>query len=380
MRLAIGLLLLSSVVLAKPTAPQDLQFTTSDECRLKVQYFEGKFKDVLLLLPGFTENRRVWRDFAKSFQQQGFHVYIAQFRGQGPIWNRSRCDNKNYDFDYWASIDLPELTLRIYEKHGEKIQILGHSMGGMAAKLAVSGLNTEQGRFFIDETRRSKMIQSVRSLVSLGSPTQFQHSNLVLDLMRSLQNGHTEILNFVMTSIGLDLLPRIPFVGDFLLKSQKKLIENFARSFVLRNALQGLLFADNFSRRTYELSEYLVSGTDFVEDDVIQNVERWLDEGYSSRDGRVVYRHLQMPEEIQKLYIAGKLDDIADFEDMRTDFRRQNSPKALIGFQATSHVDLLVGQRAHRILFPVLNSFLQNSFSNDFKRRVQEEKSLAFYE
>lgn len=96
---------------------------------------EGKPEGVVLALHGFTEHRRVFFALAPHLAAAGWHVYAYDQRGFGDTATRGR----------WAGeevlVDDARTAWRLLRQRypDTPIHLLGHSMGGAIATLAVTG-------------------------------------------------------------------------------------------------------------------------------------------------------------------------------------------------------------------------------------------------
>ncbi len=93
----------------------------------------------VLILHGFTESRRKYRELAWYLLQSGLAVYIPDQRGHGDSWRATdRYAVTHIDrFEEYVS-DAEQLTaLMRQEHHGKPLYLFGHSMGGAVAAFAL---------------------------------------------------------------------------------------------------------------------------------------------------------------------------------------------------------------------------------------------------
>lgn len=132
----------------------------------------------LLLVHGYTQNRRAWDtgDFIKSMSYFGADVYVAELRGHGRSGiaaqrRRARSEGTalpddidyEWDLDSYLLYDLPALVSAVKRISGrERIFYCGHSLGGI--------LGYAYATLFDD----------LLGLATIGSPTDFSRMPLWL--------------------------------------------------------------------------------------------------------------------------------------------------------------------------------------------------------
>lgn len=110
---------------------------TADGRRLPVTRWrgEGNPRGLVLALHGFSEHRRVFFALAPHLAAAGYHVYAYDQRGFGETATRG----------FWAGdevlVDDARAAYRLLRQRypNTPIHLLGHSMGGAIATLAVTG-------------------------------------------------------------------------------------------------------------------------------------------------------------------------------------------------------------------------------------------------
>ena len=119
---------------------EELSVVFSDSSSLNVtEFYLNNESDVIIIcLPAMGVTASYYKNLAKIFCSKGFHVITADQRGNGK--SSMRASKKiNFGYNEIISIDIPELITKIKEQYPEKeIYILGHSLGGQLAVLAMS--------------------------------------------------------------------------------------------------------------------------------------------------------------------------------------------------------------------------------------------------
>jgi len=169
----------------------NIQKTTlqlKDNTSLTISLFQAKNNNAptLLLYPAFGVKATYYRIFAQQISEKGINVVTADLRGHGLSSVRPDAQN-NYGF-LEMNNDLKAITdhLKTQNPHS-KIYILGHSLGGQAASLAVA-----------------KYPNNFAGLATIGSPNVYY---------KGWSGFH-----YYRRKIGLNLLPTIGQIVSMLPK------------------------------------------------------------------------------------------------------------------------------------------------------------------
>ena len=159
-----------------------------DKTTLGITTFDAESGDAptLLIYPAFGVKATYYQPFAKKLSKKGITVVTADLRGHG--LSSVRPDAKN-NYGFLAMInDLKAVTDYIkQENSNSKIYILGHSLGGQAASLAVA-----------------KYTDNFAGLAMIGSPNVYY---------KGWSGFH-----YYRRKIGLNLLPAIGQIVSMLPK------------------------------------------------------------------------------------------------------------------------------------------------------------------
>ena len=119
---------------------EELFVVFSDSTNLKVtQFFANNKPDAILIcFPAMGVTASYYKNLAKNFCLEGFKVITSDQRGNGK--SSIRASKKiNFGYNEIISIDIPELVTKVKEQNPDKkIYLLGHSLGGQLAVLAMS--------------------------------------------------------------------------------------------------------------------------------------------------------------------------------------------------------------------------------------------------
>jgi len=122
------------------TQEKELSMVFSDSTSLNVtHFFSNNESDIIIIcLPAMGVTASYYKNIAKILCNEGFNVITADQRGNGK--SSIRASKKiNFGYNEIITIDIPELIKKVKEQHPEKeIYILGHSLGGQLAVLAMS--------------------------------------------------------------------------------------------------------------------------------------------------------------------------------------------------------------------------------------------------
>jgi len=165
MRTTLAILVLFMLSLANALAAPKILFqnykihtvVTSDNVGLKVLELLGPNSAPManarpmVLMHGFTSNWHNWVTLADTYRNHGLRVFIVNWRGHGQGSHRSvvlgeqfNTNDPRYNYHRLATVDVPTVIDFAYRISGNKKVIYhSHSMGGMMANLAFSGVKVE---------------------------------------------------------------------------------------------------------------------------------------------------------------------------------------------------------------------------------------------
>ncbi len=125
------------------TEPATAIFTGSEGNRLVADVY-GDDGPIALLLHGGGQTRHAWRETAERLARAGWVAYALDQRGHGDSeWAASG----HYDFEDFAQ-DAAIVAEALSRRAGQRPVAIGASLGGVAALLAESGVETRGGSYF----------------------------------------------------------------------------------------------------------------------------------------------------------------------------------------------------------------------------------------
>jgi len=115
---------------------QESLFLSQQDHKLHVRHIWQKEGGVpVLMLHGAIENGRIFysekgKGFGCYLAQQGFDVYVVDYRGRGQSTPSIKQDNSH---GYYETItqDIPSLMDYVFERTGQKMHVVCHSWGGV---------------------------------------------------------------------------------------------------------------------------------------------------------------------------------------------------------------------------------------------------------
>lgn len=118
---------------------QQITLNLTNQSTLGISFFKAKNNNapILLIHPAFGVKATYYAKFAQHFSEKGIHVVTADLRGHGLSSVRPDAQN-NYGFLEMIN-DLKAISDYLKKVFlNQKIYILGHSLGGQTASLAVA--------------------------------------------------------------------------------------------------------------------------------------------------------------------------------------------------------------------------------------------------
>ncbi len=320
----------------------------------------------VILVHGYAGNTRNWRDLGYALHGSGFDIWMANLRGHGQGAHRSSAKGGEgcYSFDALAAEDFTEIVNHVVSVTGKKVSLIAHSMGGVAARAYLAGVRRDSNGEFKVDSDRAKLIagEKVVSCVLMGSPPHFKNCSTAVRLLMKTPGPLVELFHSGLPVA--DTAPTVPDApktfGKFRDSAFSKLVGGLTANSVVRN----IVHVTNFDPLTMELPRLLQKGVSKVHVDLVRDIQRWMNHGdIHSRNGFDFSR--ARPIFVPMFFIAGEYDGLAHWEDVMAaaDQHAASSPTWKLLVRRTSHVDLIAGERAARLVAPPIAKFLANPFS-----------------
>jgi polyhydroxyalkanoate synthase len=280
-----------------------------------------KTRGTVLLIHGFGQNRYTWhtsrRSFSNHLADQGFDVFNADLRGHGRSRRFGRVRPRL--FDEYVLRDLPLFVEEAKRLSGhDEVFLIGHSMGGLISYCgAASGLRN-----------------SLRGIVSIGSPYRFGLGSLVLDVASRVGNA-LRVAGVLNSNPTVPLRSVARVLGDRLAVWDSPFFFSPLRAWVPKSVEDDVM--REYLRRAFDqasLSTMLA----------IFRTGRY--DGVHSEDGFRDYGIAFEQVDIPLLVVAGTKDRIVPPASVRPAYERSRSTDKSYREFPLGHVDLIVGRDA----------------------------------
>lgn len=337
MKILILLLFLALPAFAFSIHVENIETVTTDGARLKGVRWVNEGGQRILLIHGFSENTNVFNDIAKELNELGYDVYAFNLRGHGNDNQRSKVrgysshiETKNgiYSFDQVVSRDVPAMIDFVYD--GSPIVVLGHSLGGSAARYFLNGVRDYgDGLHQTSDSRKlNKYLSKVKNLINVGSPTSFQKSDFRFKIWKKLPESLT---NLMLTP----LMRR--YLGEYV--------------------FSGLVETDNIEDKEKLFSE----GFSVISPDFIQDVQRWGHGKYESRNG-TAYEGQKISPDLNFFQVLGSADQLVTLKEILSEQDKFEITKKsqIVVLKNFGHIDLIYGQKSSNLLAPIVSEVIEN--------------------
>ncbi len=330
--------------------------------------YAGKGPPVLLL-HGIFENTRVWKDMGEALHAQGYDVWMINWSGHGKGDQKSTVhspEKGDYSFESLVTKDLPMSVDRIFQITGQKVLIMGHSLGGLVAEKYVAGVtrsNPQNPKSPIVDTaaRRRQVAEKVKGVVTVGSPFDFDDLPLFFKIFtRALEPLAKR--GIALPVVGPDIAPTQQQSAQGVREIERRVWKLLAQV-LQRSPIEipgGVLKHSNLSREDEEFFLLMYKALSGMHPDLTKDFLRWVaHRSFDSRDGFDFKKALET--DVPILRVTAEQDRLADPERTRAmvkKLRAHGLPVRSYEVPSTGHVDLILGKQAVPKLLPVLQEFL----------------------
>jgi pimeloyl-ACP methyl ester carboxylesterase len=312
----------------------ELHVTTSDGLQLSIERLRDRARPsrgAVVMLHGLGANHRIFlatgASLAEHLALRGFDCYVPDLRGAG----RS-AQPHTWTLDDYLDRDLPALIEGVLAASGQdRIRWIGHSMGGIL--MLMYGIEHRQA--------------PISRLVTVGSALDYRPGKNVYQTLRRWRPLAGSLRTFPFGEIARSFAP-IAGVGPVLPAEGM----NFHRANVERGVCR----------------EIMTQGFGSIPLALFDSLNTTFDpQGFSRDDGRVVYLQRVAEFEIPTLMVAGSRDMQCPPETARATLQRlcgvRDKHALFVGKdygqpEDYGHLDLLVGKRAPREVWPAIEAFL----------------------
>jgi pimeloyl-ACP methyl ester carboxylesterase len=351
---------------ARPAA-EEWEVVTKGATWRGVRYRNPGFPPIVLV-HGYAGNSRNWRDLGYALFERGFDVWMPNLRGHGKGTHRSLALGGEgvHSFDAIALEDYPALVDYIVSATGRKAALVAHSMGGIAARAYLAGIRKKaEGSFEVDPERARKLAkEKVSCLILMGSPPHFRNCSPALKFLLKQPRSLVEWLNSGVPIPDAHAAPTSPDTPKRFGWIRNTAFSKMVGGITSASALRGVVNVTNFDPTTAEFPRLLRKGISKVHVDLVRDVHRWVGHGdILSRCGFDFTKAEAIF--VPMLFIAGEYDGLAPWEDVFDAAERHSvhAPTWKLLVRRTSHVDLIAGARAARLVAPWVAKFASDPSS-----------------
>jgi poly(3-hydroxyalkanoate) synthetase len=268
---------------------------------------------------------------ARYLALEGFDVWNLSLRGTGRSLNPLKGGSKSWTLDDMIDKDLPAVIRYVQRESGHsKIVWVGYELGG----LLLYGYLEKKGD------------SGLAALVTIAAPVTFTHPQQE-PIKRLLKIEESPTLKKLFLSLGA------PFLGRLLIPLVPKIEALFYNRENMEEEIKEKL-----------LEETLVDIHPGVLDHLLLMIKRGE---FVSSGGEVNYRKNLAKIRVPMLLIGGEEDKLAPPESIRVVYRNVSSTDRTLRIfgprskdsAAYGHIDLILGKKAKREVFPVIARWLR---------------------
>jgi pimeloyl-ACP methyl ester carboxylesterase len=364
------LLAWGGLALADPPAPapaeQVVRVAAADGAQLVGRRLARPGAKPILLLHGILNNDATLDPLARRLYDQGFDVWVMNFRGHGngeleSIMRGARPGERG--FAKLVTDDVPAMVDRVFAETGQKLLLYGHSMGGMAAKLYLEGVTWARGppgaALEADDALALFRADKIAGLVTAGSPVHFRHIRAELRWFSTFGNEVLKRLRGRMPSISLEIPPdeagRLE-LADRIRGAMHEVMRAAAGTVTPGFLMNPRNFTDD------ELLHLFARGLSAMSFDLGGDFAGFVAHGYRGPGGF----NYETPRPIHVPYLAlsARKDGLAPASDIRADMEERErlwpGSNQLVEVADSAHMELAMGERNLSVIVPQLTGFARD--------------------
>ena len=320
----------------------------------------------IILVHGYAGNSRHWREMGYRLFEEGFDVWMPNLRGHGRGTHRSQArDGTDYGFVSIVNDDFPVFVGHVWDQTGRAATLVGHSLGGVAARAYLSGaMLNSAGQLVISEERAAEICgPRVKNLVLIGSPVHYRNVPKPLQILIRQLPQLVEAMLVALPAPSANRAPTGPDRRGLLDRVRSQLLSTVDLTLRNANVIRGIVELENFDQRKNEFARFLEKGVSKVPLDLVRDVNAWI------QHGDVVTEHGFNLSTLRRitipiLFVAGELDWLAPAADIFQEAKAYRAKGAestvrAVLIRRTSHIDLIVGDRAARIVGGLIADFVR---------------------
>ena len=318
----------------------------------------------VILVHGYAGNSRNWREIGYWLFARGFDVWMPNLRGHGRGTHRSVAKHDgNYSFISIVAEDFPAIVDHVVMQTRKTAALVGHSLGGVAARAYLSGVVREAGgRIQIDPVRSEEIAKKkIRTLIVVGSPPHYRNVPKAIRFVVSQVPQVVEILMLATPLPSANRAPTSPGTGGIVEHLRSQILEKMDMRLRSGNFIRGIVELENFDHDKNEFARLLKKGTSKVPMDLVRDVNLWIKGGDVVLGEDVNLSKMRLIR-TPILFIAGDLDWLGPYRDIiqeAAEYRGRIEVRAVL-IRKTSHLDLISGERAGRLVGDLIARFMKN--------------------
>lgn len=354
---------------------ETLSVQTQDNVLIKGVRLKNEGGTPIILVHGFMENTRTWREMAYEFYKEGHDVFMYNMRGHGNGEQMSQLlsgSPEKYNFDRIVAYDIPAMIDHTYKTTGKKAYYVGHSMGTMSGRLTLSGVRQGKSGMEVSQEAIEWGLRRIKGAVAIASPTTFETNYFIYRLLKLSPN---QFLKLKKAAINLMIRQEAPYapetngmISSFIQKGRHVFVEKATQNKLVRSLIEGVLRIENLNPKELEASRLFYKGLSNPPLSLAMNAQVWFKSGYKSLDGNLNYDGLEIPKKLKYVYVGGGHDRLAHPGDILKDLYSQGANDNLLYalYPEFSHVDLISGRRGGTESARLVDELIQADF--DYKR------------
>lgn len=356
---------------------QKVELTTLDGATLKgVIHLQQKHlgAQTVVLNHGLLADLHSYDHMAEELYRAGFNVVRFNIRGHGGRGYRSVAARKaDHGFDQIVAFDKRAIfgfaqEIAMQQSLGTESQFIdiGHSLGTMTDRLALSGVTIEGGKVIVNEDVGKDLRSMVKVMISYASPADLE-PYLKLPFLTTSSKVLGRIVNFGIYSMSKGHEPdQKPGLVRTLTNSAASSLVTTATSFApVRNLMKGVVNPDNLDPK--DVGRFLMNSAGGAHSVLLdQIVIMAANNEYASQDGNVSYPNLPIPADLQTIIIFATDDTIALPHHILIDQKGQplKDNIRVIEMKGFGHTEVISGPEAIALILKILKGIQSEGFQN----------------
>lgn len=329
-----------------------------------------------VLAHGLLADLHSWDQLAESLYREGYNVVRFNWRGHGGIGYRSKAPTtKDYRYDNIVAYDNPAVIsfaskIAVQQSLGttDKVVFMGHSLGTMTARLALSGVTKNGNKMEENEAFGKELRSKIHTLFSIGSPADL-HPYINLPKPNFTGMIMADITNSLVYSLSKshrpDEQPR------FLKESVRKVLAATTNQVTaipqIKNLIKGAVNVDNLDPKT--AGTFLLNSGGGAHREILRDILYMVNGNYSSvTNPQLIYVNRPIPSDLNMVVLTATEDTIAKQSDILNDQRQQPNQDNIrvVQMKGYGHTEMIAGRTAVQGITRMAKGVVENGFSETF--------------